>query len=99
MPWTDKHRDEVVTHMYSSSSPLPLLFLYGAQEPRDPRKTSFSLTGASDCLHSSEHCAQFDLNKAHGGQGATKDYFTTLPLDADTADICSVYTSDKLNFL
>ncbi|XP_062405918.1 uncharacterized protein LOC134096185 [Sardina pilchardus] len=69
-----------------------------SQESGSVRKTSFSLVGASDCLHSSEHCAQFDLGRFNRNKDA-KDYFSTLPLDMDTSDICSVYTSDKLNFL
>ncbi|XP_048119674.1 uncharacterized protein LOC125307657 [Alosa alosa] len=69
-----------------------------SQESKSLRKTSFSLVGASDCLHSSEHCAQFDLSKVNRNKDGKKDYFSTLPLDMDTSDICSVYTSDKLNF-
>ncbi|XP_063044358.1 protein SON-like [Engraulis encrasicolus] len=63
----------------------------------ESRKTSFSLAGAKDCLHSSDHCAQFDIGSAGRTGGGRMDYFTTLPLDIDTSTICSVYTSDKLN--
>ncbi|XP_029917582.1 uncharacterized protein LOC115366340 isoform X2 [Myripristis murdjan] len=65
------------------------------------RKISFSLAGASDCLHSSEDCVQFQIKKEGDKERWSKaqDYFSILPLDMDTSESCSVYTSDKLNFL
>ncbi|KAF7668020.1 hypothetical protein LDENG_00036820, partial [Lucifuga dentata] len=64
------------------------------------RKVSFSLAGASDCLHSSEDCVQFQLKKNGDKEklNKSKDYFSTLPLDMDASESCSVYTSDKLHF-
>ncbi|XP_076021098.1 uncharacterized protein LOC143011960 [Genypterus blacodes] len=56
------------------------------------------LAGASDCLHSSEGCFQFPIKKDNKGMlNQSKDDFSTLPLDLDTTESCSVYTSDKLN--
>ncbi|KAM4621391.1 uncharacterized protein ACJ7VT_005771 [Polymixia lowei] len=64
------------------------------------RKISFSLPGASDCLHSGSDCVQFQIKKEGDKErwSKAKDYFSTLPLDTDTSESCSVYTSDKLNF-
>ncbi|XP_034399593.1 uncharacterized protein LOC117737629 isoform X1 [Cyclopterus lumpus] len=67
----------------------------------EERRISFSVPGASDCLHSSEDCVQFQIKK-DGDKGRTstsQGYFSTLPLDRDTSESCSVYTSEKLNFL
>ncbi|KAM6953529.1 uncharacterized protein FYW47_014160 [Aplochiton taeniatus] len=65
------------------------------------RKISFSVAGASDCLHADQDCAQFQIKKEgikeRWSQG--NDYFSTLPLDTDTSEDCSVYTSEKLNYL
>lgn len=65
------------------------------------RVISFSVAGASDCLHSSEDCFQFQIKKEGVEERWRKaeDYFSTLPLDTDTSETCSIYTSDKLNFL
>ncbi|CAB1337156.1 unnamed protein product, partial [Coregonus sp. 'balchen'] len=65
------------------------------------REISFSIAGTSDCLHSSEDCFQFQIKKEGDKQrwSKAKYYFSTLPLDTDTSETCSVYTSDKLNFL
>ncbi|XP_056133201.1 uncharacterized protein LOC130110204 [Lampris incognitus] len=64
------------------------------------RKISFSVPGSSDCLHLSEDCAQFYIKdegeKKRWSRGL--EYFSKLPLDTDTPESCSVYTSDKLNF-
>lgn len=58
------------------------------------------MAGASDCLHSSEDCIQFQIKKDGGRErwSKTQEYFSTLPLDMDTSESSSVYTSDKLNF-
>ncbi|KAL4641722.1 hypothetical protein GN956_G10411 [Arapaima gigas] len=64
------------------------------------RKISVPLPLNSDCLHSSEACAQFQIEKNEkepGNEG--KEYFSSLPLNTDTSQSCSVYTSDKLSFL
>ncbi|XP_036798762.1 uncharacterized protein LOC110488720 [Oncorhynchus mykiss] len=63
------------------------------------REISFSIAGTSDCLHSSEDCFQFQIKKEGDKESKAKDYFSTLPLDTDTLETCSVYTSEKLNFL
>ncbi|KAL2088271.1 hypothetical protein ACEWY4_015170 [Coilia grayii] len=68
-----------------------------SEAPEGVRKTSFSLSGASDCLHSSDHCAQFEIVRDSRKDAGRMDYFYTLPLDTDASTICSVYTSDKLN--
>ncbi|CAJ1058529.1 uncharacterized protein LOC121516486 isoform X1 [Xyrichtys novacula] len=67
----------------------------------EERKISFSVPGASDCLHSSEDCAQFQIKKDGNKErwSRSQEYFSTLPLDTDTSESCSVYTSEKLNFL
>ncbi|KAM7389711.1 hypothetical protein PAMP_023674 [Pampus punctatissimus] len=65
------------------------------------RKISFSVPGASDCLHSSEDCVQFQIKKDGNKERWSKsqEYFSALPLDMDTSESCSVYTSEKLNQL
>ncbi|XP_041653738.1 uncharacterized protein LOC121516486 isoform X2 [Cheilinus undulatus] len=67
----------------------------------EERRISFSVPGASDCLHSSEDCVQFQIKKDGNKERWSKsqEYFSTLPLDTDTSESCSVYTSEKLNFL
>ncbi|KAM4555233.1 uncharacterized protein PAE49_014355 isoform 2-T2 [Odontesthes bonariensis] len=63
-------------------------------------RISFPVPGASDCLHSSEDCVQFQIKKARDEERRNKsqEFFSTLPLNTDTADSCSVYTSKKLDF-
>ncbi|XP_018610433.1 uncharacterized protein LOC108935927 isoform X1 [Scleropages formosus] len=62
--------------------------------------TSITLPVNSDCLHSSDSCAQFQIEKEEKEPGKEgKEYFSALPLNTDTSQSCSVYTSDKLNFL
>ncbi|KAJ8015742.1 hypothetical protein DPEC_G00029310 [Dallia pectoralis] len=63
------------------------------------RGISFSVSGPSDCLHLSDACYQFQIKKPADKESRSRDYFPTLPLDTDTSGTCSVYTSDKLNFL
>ncbi|XP_068443229.1 uncharacterized protein [Clinocottus analis] len=67
----------------------------------EERRISFSVPGASDCLHSSEDCVQFQIKKDgdNGRRSTSHGYFSTLPLDRDTSESCSIYTSEKLNFL
>ncbi|KAM8848338.1 uncharacterized protein ACB058_012063 isoform 1-T1 [Synchiropus picturatus] len=62
---------------------------------------SFSLPGASNCLHSSEDCVQFQIKTATNKerQRDSQPFFSQLPLDTDTSESCSVYVSEKLNFL
>ncbi|XP_034037458.1 uncharacterized protein LOC117520252 isoform X2 [Thalassophryne amazonica] len=72
-----------------------------AKDECGERKLSFSVPGASDCLHSSTDCVQFQI-KSDGDQekwNQEQDYFSTLPLDTDTSESWSVYTSDKLNII
>ncbi|KAK5618451.1 hypothetical protein CRENBAI_018251 [Crenichthys baileyi] len=66
----------------------------------EDEKISFSMPGASDCLHSSEDCIQFQIKKPRDEErlSKSKDFFSTLPLDEDTSESCSVYTSNKLDF-
>uniref|UniRef100_A0AAV2MJP3 Uncharacterized protein n=1 Tax=Knipowitschia caucasica TaxID=637954 RepID=A0AAV2MJP3_KNICA len=64
----------------------------------EERRISFSMPGASDCLHISEECVQFKIKSKKDKIKNSHDYFSTLPLDTDTSESCSVYTSDKLNF-
>lgn len=65
----------------------------------EDRRNSFSVPGASNCLHSSEDCVQFQIKEVRGKEGSnSQDYFATLPLDKDTSESSSVYTSEKLNF-
>ncbi|XP_040904320.1 uncharacterized protein LOC121188574 [Toxotes jaculatrix] len=65
------------------------------------REISFSAPGASDYLLATEECVQFQIKKNGDGESCNKsqEYFSTLPLDMDTSESCSVYTSEKLNFL
>ncbi|KAM4585789.1 uncharacterized protein V3H82_004780 [Fundulus diaphanus] len=66
----------------------------------EDEKISFSMPGASDCLHSSEDCVQFQIRKERDEDrwSNSKDFFSTLPLEEDTSESCSVYTSNKLDF-
>ncbi|XP_054647022.1 uncharacterized protein LOC129189433 isoform X7 [Dunckerocampus dactyliophorus] len=67
----------------------------------EERSISFPLAGASDCLHASEDCVQFQIKKepVQERQSKANEYYSTLPLDTDTSETCSVYTSKKLNVL
>ncbi|XP_054890905.1 uncharacterized protein LOC129363033 [Poeciliopsis prolifica] len=67
----------------------------------EDEKISFSMPGGSDCLHSSEDCVQFQIKKDRDEQRSSesKDFFSTLPLDEDSSESCSVYISKKLDFL
>ncbi|XP_071314463.1 uncharacterized protein [Trachinotus anak] len=67
----------------------------------EEKNISFSVPGATDCLHSSLDCVQFQIKKDGNKERWSKshEYFSTLPLDAETSESCSVYTSEKLNFL
>ncbi|XP_024138634.1 uncharacterized protein LOC112153003 isoform X1 [Oryzias melastigma] len=62
-------------------------------------KISFPVAGATDCLHSSEDCAQYQIKKDGDEKRWSSEFFSTLPLDTDTSESCSVYTSEKLDFL
>ncbi|KAM8732282.1 uncharacterized protein AB9X84_024366 isoform 1-T1 [Acanthopagrus schlegelii] len=64
----------------------------------EERRISFAVPGVSDCLHSSEDCVQFQIKKDNERRRESQQYFSTLPLDTDTSESCSVYTSEKLNF-
>ncbi|KAG7517874.1 hypothetical protein JOB18_018627 [Solea senegalensis] len=65
----------------------------------EDRRISFPVPGASDCLHSSEDCVQFQIKKdAHKERSnKSQEYFSILPLDTNTSDTCSVYISEKLD--
>ncbi|KAM4732410.1 uncharacterized protein FYW61_008177 isoform 2-T2 [Anableps anableps] len=66
----------------------------------EEEKMSFSMPGASDCLHPSEDCVQFQIKKDRDEErwSKSKDFFSTLPLDEDSSESRSVYTSKKLDF-
>nr|XP_040031169.1 uncharacterized protein LOC120818285 [Gasterosteus aculeatus aculeatus] len=89
----------------ATSSPRPRR--HSTSEPdsshynEEERRISFLMPGASDCLHSSEDCVKFQIKKDgdNGRRSTSRGYFSTLPLDRDTSESCSVYTSEKLNFL
>ncbi|KAM3612560.1 uncharacterized protein V6R79_010336 [Siganus canaliculatus] len=72
-----------------------------ATSTEEEERISFSVPGASDCLHSYDECVQFQMKKDGDKErwNNSKDYFSTLPLDVDTSECSSVYTSEKLNFL
>ncbi|KAG7462044.1 hypothetical protein MATL_G00198330 [Megalops atlanticus] len=73
------------------------------QTPQDPPSVSAqesegfypSFPINKDCLRSSDAGIQFEFWKGH----QSDDDFSTLPLNEDTSQKCSVYASDKLNFL
>ncbi|XP_029021297.1 uncharacterized protein LOC114864581 isoform X2 [Betta splendens] len=66
----------------------------------EDKQISFSVSGASNCLQSSEDCIQFQINRdGNEEKRSSSQGFSTLPLDEDTSGLCSVYTSEKLNFL
>ncbi|CAL8263989.1 unnamed protein product [Lota lota] len=62
------------------------------------QNNSFSVPWASDCLHSSEDCVQFQSKKDKDRGQKGKADFSALPLDSETTTDTTVYTSDKLNF-
>lgn len=74
---------------------------YQGTSNEEERAISFPVPGASDCLHSSDNCIQFQIKKDGNKErwSKSKEYFSTLPLDTDTSECSSVYTSEKLNFL
>ncbi|XP_019109280.1 uncharacterized protein LOC104933264 isoform X3 [Larimichthys crocea] len=84
----------------AESSPNPNTTTEQETTNEDDRKISFPVPGASDCLHSSEDCVQFQIKKDKNKERENKsqDYFSTLPLDTETSESSSVYTSEKLNF-
>ncbi|XP_035760013.1 uncharacterized protein LOC102792656 isoform X4 [Neolamprologus brichardi] len=84
----------------AGSSPSHNLTVEQAKSNEDEDRISFPVPGASDCLHSSEDCVQFQIKKdGDKGRGnKSQDFFSTLPLDTDTSESCSIYTSKNLNF-
>ncbi|XP_072251902.1 uncharacterized protein [Leuresthes tenuis] len=97
---TPRAENQEVQRLRAGSSPPHNLTTEGVSNEEVDR-TSFPVPGASDCLHSSEDCVQFQIKKGGDEQRRSKphDFFSTLPLSTDTADSCSVYTSKKLDFL
>ncbi|XP_042274979.1 uncharacterized protein [Thunnus thynnus] len=85
----------------AGSSPSHNLTTEQETSNEEERKISFSVPGASDCLHSSEDCVQFQIKKDGDKERWSKseEYFSALPLDTDTSESCTVYTSEKLNHL
>ncbi|XP_061755906.1 uncharacterized protein LOC133552620 isoform X2 [Nerophis ophidion] len=67
----------------------------------DEGNISFPLSGVPDCLRTSEDCVQFQIKKKPVQErwSKTNEYFSLLPLETDTSETCSVYTSKKLNVL
>ncbi|XP_061542710.1 uncharacterized protein LOC133408181 isoform X2 [Phycodurus eques] len=103
-PWlTPVHaRAENVEGQRSPSLSSPCRNSSAEEIPHEEeRRISFPVAGASDCLQSSEGCVQFQINKkaVQERQSNTNEFYSALPLDTDTSDACSVYTSEKLNFL
>ncbi|XP_077388999.1 uncharacterized protein LOC144026286 isoform X3 [Festucalex cinctus] len=94
-------RDENCEGQRSVSSPCHNSTTEQERSNEDERRISFPVAGASDCLQSSEGCVQFQIKKepVQERRSDTNDYYTALPLDTDTSHTCSVYTSEKLNFL
>ncbi|CAI5652068.1 unnamed protein product [Oreochromis niloticus] len=84
----------------AGSSPSHNLTVEEAKSNEEEDRISFPVPGASDCLHSSEDCVQFQIKKdGDKGRGnKSQDFFSTLPLDTDTSESFSVYTSKNLNF-
>ncbi|KAG7275750.1 hypothetical protein CRUP_009853 [Coryphaenoides rupestris] len=62
------------------------------------QNSSVSVPGASDCLHTSEDCVQFQI-KTKGKRTKVTADFCTLPLESEAREDSTIYTSDKLNFL
>ncbi|XP_023131491.2 uncharacterized protein LOC111572172 [Amphiprion ocellaris] len=98
---TPRAENQEVLRMTAESSPSHNLAAEGDQSNEEDRRISFSVPGASDCLHSSEGCVQFQIVKDGDEERWSKsqEFFSTLPLDTDSSESCSVYTSKKLNFL
>ncbi|XP_067373853.1 uncharacterized protein [Channa argus] len=85
----------------SATEVLPHYTINHNTPNEEEKRISYSVPGASDCLHSSEDCVQFQIKKDGDEQRWRKsqEYFSTLPLETDSSGFCSVYTSEKLNFL
>ncbi|XP_029368514.1 uncharacterized protein LOC115049977 isoform X2 [Echeneis naucrates] len=67
----------------------------------EEKNISFSVPGGTDCLHFSEECVQFQPKK-DGNEGKSNnshENFFTLPLEKENSESCTVYNSDKLNYL
>ncbi|KAM6924084.1 uncharacterized protein FYW49_006505 [Xenentodon cancila] len=98
-PTADNQQVQRVSAAGSSPRHNTTTDLYKSNE--EDSRISFSVPGTSDCLHSSEDCAQFQIKKEGDEKRWSKsqEFFSTLPLDADTSESCSVYTSEKLDFL
>lgn len=97
---TPRAQNQAAQRSAATSSPSCNTQTAGTSNEED-RAILFPVPWASDCLHSSEECVQFQIKKDGEKErwSKSKEFFTTLPLDTDTSECSSVYTSDKLNFL
>ncbi|XP_069577430.1 uncharacterized protein [Brachyistius frenatus] len=98
---TPRAENQEVHRMAVGSSPIHNVAAERDNSNEEESRILFSVPGGSDCLHSSEDCVQFQIKKDGDVErwGKLQDFFSTLPLDTDTSESCSVYTSKKLNFL
>ncbi|XP_029968432.1 uncharacterized protein LOC115403599 isoform X2 [Salarias fasciatus] len=95
-PRAENEESQRLTAENSPSHNLPV-----EDRSSEENRFSISVAGTSDCLHSSDDCVRFQIKKDGDEQrwSASHEFFSALPLDTDTSESCSVYTSKKLNFL
>ncbi|XP_051275590.1 uncharacterized protein LOC127374399 isoform X1 [Dicentrarchus labrax] len=100
MVGTPRAQNQEGHRLAAESSPIHNSTTEQDTSNEEEKSISFPVPGASDCLHSSEDCVQFQIKKAGNKESwsRTQEYFSTLPLDMDTSESSSVYTSEKLNF-
>ncbi|XP_017282607.1 uncharacterized protein LOC108242330 [Kryptolebias marmoratus] len=98
---TPRAENQELQRLTADSSPCHNVTTEQDKSNEEEDNLSFSVPGASDCLHSSVDCIQFQIKKEGDEDrwSQSKDFFSTLPLDTDTSESCSVYTSQKLDFL
>uniref|UniRef100_A0A1A8HHP5 Uncharacterized protein n=1 Tax=Nothobranchius korthausae TaxID=1143690 RepID=A0A1A8HHP5_9TELE len=93
--------NQELQRLTAGSSPRHNVTAEQEKPTEEEENISFSVPGASDCLHSCEDCVQFQIKKDGDEERWSKsnNFFSALPLDTDTSESCSVYTSNKLDFL
>uniref|UniRef100_A0A1A8BF00 Ig-like domain-containing protein n=1 Tax=Nothobranchius kadleci TaxID=1051664 RepID=A0A1A8BF00_NOTKA len=93
--------NQELQRLTAGSSPRHNVTTEQEKPTEEEENISFSVPGASDCLHSCEDCVQFQIKKDRDEERWSKsnNFFSALPLDTDTSESCSVYTSNKLDFL
>ncbi|XP_076595584.1 uncharacterized protein LOC143326017 isoform X1 [Chaetodon auriga] len=101
MVGTPRAQNQEARRLAAGSSPSHNSATERDTSNEEEKRITFSVPGASDCLHSTEDCVQFQIKKDGNKERwkNSQDYFSTLPLDTDTSESSSVYTSEKLNFL